>query len=76
MTMIGLHYRNVVLAAAVTLLATLALPAQAASTPSQAEVSLGTVSVPACSRTETSRPRRPCQKVAAYAPMLFIGVGW
>jgi hypothetical protein len=74
MTMMRLRVRNVVLAAAATLLATLALPAQAGSTPSQTEMSL--VSVPACRGTETPRLRRPCRKVATYAPMLFIGVGW
>jgi hypothetical protein len=76
--MIGLRYRNVVLAAAAVLLAqTLSLPAQARSASAQTEASTpGTASVPACNRTEASRPRRPCQKVAAYAPMLYLGVGW
>jgi hypothetical protein len=76
--MIGSRYRNVVLAAAAALVASsLSLPAQARSAPSQTEVStLGTVSVPACSRAETSRVRRPCQKVAVYVPMLYLGVGW
>ena len=74
--MIGLHYRNVVVAAAAALLATMASPARAGSTPLQTEMSVGTGSVPSRKTTETPRLRRPCQKFAAYTPMLFIGVGW
>jgi len=85
-TMIGLRYRNAVLAAAMTLVAqSLSLPAQARSNPSQvassvkeisnAEVSsLRTLSSPR-NRTEASRLRRPNQQVA-YTPVLILGIGW
>jgi len=83
--MIGLHCRNVVFAAAaVVLVQGLSVPAQARGTASQAVSSvketgnaeMATVSAPARNRSEASQQRRPCQKVAANAPMLFIGVGW
>ena len=81
--MIGLRWRNVVLAAAAALVAqTLSSPAQARSNPTQVasvkEIGNAdrTLSAPARNRAEASRLRRPCQKVAVYAPMLFLGVGW
>jgi hypothetical protein len=81
--MIGLRWRNVVVAAAAALVAqTLSSPAQARSNPTQAasvkEISSAdpTVSASARNRAEASRLRRPCQKVAAYTPILFLGVGW
>ncbi|MFL5031155.1 MAG: hypothetical protein ACJ8E1_14875 [Xanthobacteraceae bacterium] len=86
--MIGLRYRNVVVAAVAALLAeSLSLPAQARGTPSQAgssikEISnpvvptMGALSAPVRNRAEPSRPRRANQQVVVSAPMLFLGVGW
>ena len=81
--MIGFRYRNVVLAAAAALLAqSLSLPAEARGNPGIAgmkeisNVDGPVLSAPARSRSEAARLRRPCQRVAAYVPMLFIGVGW
>ncbi|MFL5089082.1 MAG: hypothetical protein ACJ8D7_01810 [Xanthobacteraceae bacterium] len=86
--MIGLRYRNVVVAAVAALLAeSLSLPALARGTPPQAgsttkEISnpvvptMGAVSAPVRNRADASRPRRPNQQVVVSAPMLFLGVGW
>jgi hypothetical protein len=34
------------------------------------------LSAPARNRSDAVRLRRPCQRIAANVPMLFIGVGW
>lgn len=84
--MIGLRMRNAALCAVAAFLAlSMSVPAAARSNPSPAVSSTQEISIarapeafttPTRKRAEASRLRRPCQKVAVYTPMLFIGVGW
>jgi hypothetical protein len=86
MMMIGLRVTSAVPYALAAFLAlSLSLPAAAGSNPlpiASGPQEIGTAPAPeaaasgTCSRADASRPRRACQKVAAYAPMLFVGIGW
>ena len=81
----GFHCRNVLLAAAAALMIqSLSLPAEALGTSSQAGSIIKVIGNPeastapalAAGRAGTWRLRRPNQQVVAFAPILFLGVGW